>query len=384
MLHDLVIAGAGPVGATLALAVADADLDVVVVDARPEGGTLRGDRSLALSHGARLTLERLGVWTPLAAQPGAVTPIVDIDISQARGFGTARLTAAEAGLPALGYVVRYLALQRALDAELARRGIAVRWNARVRSVGGTPAYAAVDLEGAPDPLLARLAVVADGTGAVVAGLERRRHDYGESALVAAVWVDGAPPGLAFERFTGDGPVALLPEGDHHGLVWTAKPGRAAELLALDDDAFLARLAGHFGPRAGRFVRVADRRSFPLVLEFVPRPAASRTVAIGNAAQTLHPVAGQGFNVGLRDAYELSRVIVATPRDALGERDMLDRYVSRRRSDRSAGIAFTHGLVTLFGADHPLLRWPRGLGLALLDALPPAKRAFTRTMLFGLR
>ena len=114
--------------------------------------------------------------------------------------------------------------------------------------------------------------------------------------------------------------------------------------------------------------MADRRSFPLVLEFVPRPAASRTVVIGNAAQTLHPVAGQGFNVGLRDAYELSRVIVATPRDALGERAMLDRYASRRRSDRLAGIAFTHGLVTLFGADHALLRWPRGVGLSLLDAL----------------
>jgi len=210
MLHDLVIAGAGPVGATLALAVDDADLDVVVVDARPEGGTLRGDRSLALSHGARLTLERLGVWTPLAAQPGAVTPIVDIDISQAHGFGTARLTAVEAGLPALGYVVRYLALQRTLDAELARRGIAVRWNARVRSVGGTSAYAAVDLEGAPDPLLARLAVVADGTGAVVAGLERRRHDYGESALVAAVWVDGAPPGLARPRGLWPGPARRAP------------------------------------------------------------------------------------------------------------------------------------------------------------------------------
>ena len=385
MLHDLVIVGAGPVGATLALAVADADLDVVVLDARAKGETLRGDRSLALSHGARLILERLGVWGELGGRRRAATPISAIDISQAGGFGVARLTAAECGLPALGYVVRYRALQAALDAALARAGVVVRHGVAVKSVGGTPAYAAVECEGGDgQPVLARLAAVADGTGGAIAGLLRHRHDYGQVAVVAEVGRAAPHDGLAFERFTPDGPVALLPEGDHYGLVWTAMPDGRGDLLALPDAAFLARLRnisrrGTFGSTASttaaRFRWCSNSRSATV---------GARTVVLGNAAQTLHPVAGQGFNVGLRDAYELARSVVDTPRDALGARAMLERYARGRWSDRWAGIAFTHGLVNLFGNDHAFLRWPRGLALTLLDALPPAKRAFTRAMLFGLR
>jgi 2-octaprenyl-6-methoxyphenol hydroxylase len=385
MLHDVVIAGAGPVGGTLALALADADLDVVALDTRAPGTTLRQDRSLALSHGARLVLERLGVWTGLAAAPGAVTPIEAIDISQAGGFGAARLAAAEQRLPALGYVVGYRALQSALDAALARAGLPVRHGATATAVGGTPAYAAVDVVPAPDgqPVLARLAAVADGSGSVLATVARRRHDYGQTAVIAKVWRETPHGGLAYERFTPEGPLALLPEGDHYALVWTAEEQRATALLDLDDAAFLARLSGHFGARAGRFTRVADRRSFPLVLEYAHDPTGARCVALGNAAQTLHPVAGQGFNVGLRDAYELGRIVLDTPPDAIGGRAMLDRYVRQRRPDRLAGVAFTHGLIGIFGNDTPLLRWPRGLALTLLDALPPAKRMFTRAMLFGL-
>ena len=132
------------------------------------------------------------------------------------------------------------------------------------------------------------------------------------------------------------------------------------------------------------MRVEHRRAFPLVLEFVHATVGARTVVLGNAAQTLHPVAGQGFNVGLRDAFELAQAIADSPREAIGERSMLARYARGRWTDRWGGIAFTHGLVNLFGSDRALVRWPRGLALALLDALPPAKRAFTRSMLFGLR
>ncbi len=383
MLHDVAIVGAGPVGATLALALADGDLDVVVLDARARGETLRGERSLALSHGARLILERCGVWPVLAAATDAVTPIVEIDISQAGAFGITRLCAAESGLPALGYVVGYRALQAALDDALARAGVEVRHGAVATSVGGTPAYAAVAIEGA-DVVTARLAAVADGTGAAVAGIGRQRHDYGQTALVAKLWRSAPHAGLAYERFTRQGPVALLPEGDHYGLVWTTTPRHAETLLALDDAAFLAALQEHFGTRAGGFTRVVDRRSFPLALEFARTTAATRCVVLGNAAQTLHPVAGQGFNVGLRDAAGLAQAVLDTSREAIGERAMLDRYVRSRRSDRWAGIAFTHGLVSVFGNDVPLLRWPRGLALTLLDTLPVAKRAFVRTMLFGLR
>jgi len=384
MLSDVIVVGAGPVGSTLALAVADRDLDVVVLDARASGETLRGDRSLALSHGARLIFERLGIWATLAATPGAATPIVRIDVSQAGGFGAMQLDAIEQGLPALGYVVSYRVLQATLDTALAQAGVTPRHGTTATAVGGTPAYAAVTLDGPEaQPLLARFAVIADGTGATVAGITRRRHDYRQVAVVAKVWTGMPHEGLAYERFTPDGPVALLPEGDHYGLVLTATPDRAAVLQAQDDATFLAGLERHFGARTGGFLRVTERRAFPLTMEFASDPAGARCVAIGNAAQTLHPVAGQGFNVGMRDAWELSQIITDTPREALGDRAMLVRYLAARRADRMAGIAFTHGLVNLFGRDLPLLRWPRGLALTLLGAVPPAKRAFTRAMLFGV-
>jgi len=385
MLADVVIVGAGPVGATLALALADSDLDVVVLDARAAGDTLRGDRSLALSHGARLILERVGVWSALAATADAVTPITRIDISQAGGFGAMQLAAEEQGVPALGYVVSYRALQAALDAALARSGIALRHRTTVSAVGGTPAYAAVTLDNAEsEPVLARLAAVADGTGASVAGIARRRHDYGQVAVIAKVWSARPHAGLAYERFTPEGPMALLPEGDHYGLVWTATPERAKALLAEDDDAFLGELARRFANRSGGFAKVGERRSFPLAMEYAAVPASARCIVVGNAAQTLHPVAGQGFNLGLRDAWELAQILVDTPSEAIGNRAMLARYIAARRTDRLAGIALTHGLVGIFGNDLPLASWPRGLALTLLGAVPAAKRAFARAMLFGLR
>jgi 2-octaprenyl-6-methoxyphenol hydroxylase len=385
MLHDLAIVGAGPVGATLALALSDADLDVVVLDARAEGESLRGERTLALSHGARLIFDRLGVWAALSAVPGAATPITAIDISQAGGFGTALLTALESDLPALGYVVSYRALQSALDTAMARARVDVRHGVAVTSVGGTPAYAAIESEGGDgQPILARLAAVADGSGAVVTGVPRQRHDYGQVAVVAKVWRDAAPDGVAFERFTPDGPLALLPEGDHYGLVWTVTPEHVETVLAQDDATFIAELERRFAPRVRGFARVSNRRSFPLVLEYARETVGTRCVVLGNAAQTLHPVAGQGFNVGLRDAFELAQSLIDAPRDAIGEPRMLERHARGRRRDRWAGIAFTHGLVHLFGNDLALVRWPRGLALTLLDALPPAKRAFTRAVLFGMR
>lgn len=384
MLHDVIVVGAGPVGSTLALAIAGADLDVVVLDARASGEILRGDRSLALSHGTRLILERLDVWGALAAVPDAATPIVRVDISQQGGFGQMQLAADEEGVPALGYVVRYSALQSALDAALERSGVALRHGMNVKSVGGTPAYAAVDLDdAASEPLLARLAAVADGTGAAIAGIARRRHDYRQVAVVARVECATPQRGVAYERFTPTGPIALLPEGDYYGLVWTATPERADALLAHDDATFLSELARHFGTRAGRFTRVGARRKFPLVMEFAAEPAGPRSIALGNAAQTLHPVAGQGFNIGMRDAWELGQLIVDTPRERLGERGMVERYLAGRRTDRMAGIAFTHGLVRVFGNDLPFVRWPRGLALTLLDAIPAVKRTFARAMLFGL-
>jgi 2-octaprenyl-6-methoxyphenol hydroxylase len=393
VLHDLVIVGAGPVGSAAALALAGSDLEVACLDSRAAGSIGRGDRSLALSHGSRLILERLGVWDDVAAVPGAVTEISAIDISQRGGFGHARLEAAEQGVPALGYVVSYRALQSALDAALAQSGRRVVNDVRASSIRVTPGWIAIEAEhaGSTVEYTSRLAAIADGGGALAPGLVRRRHDYRQVALIGKAWPREPHGGLAFERFTTEGPMALLPECDRYGFVWTTSPEQGEVLRSMPESQFLCSLEERFGASlSGRrtarpfFERVEDRRCFPLALEYVPRVADERLVLLGNAAQALHPVAGQGFNLGVRDAYELAQELLATPRDEIGSRERLARYANRRQPDRIAGIAFTHGLLGIFGVDAAWLRWPRGLALTLLDALPPAKRMFTHAMLFGVR
>ena len=392
MLHDVVIVGAGPVGATAALALAQSDLDVVTLDARAEGAIGRSDRSLALSHGSRLIFERLGVWGEVATAKDAVTPIRAIDISQRGGFGHARLDAAEHGLPALGYVVSYRALQGALDAALERAARSVLHGASVNRITATSAFAKVETErdSQHHEYTARLVAVADGGGRLLPGLARRHHDYGQVALIGKAWPREPHHVLAFERFTPAGPMALLPEGDHYGFVWTTTPSEGERLRVLSDGEFLRALAEHFGPcldgrsSEAAFVRVEGRRVFPLMLDFAGRIVGERVALMGNAAQALHPIAGQGFNLGVRDAYELARELLATPRDEIGARDRLARYARRRQPDRIAGIALTHGLLGVFGTDAEWLAWPRGLALTLLDALPTAKRMFARAMLFGVR
>jgi 2-octaprenyl-6-methoxyphenol hydroxylase len=185
-------------------------------------------------------------------------------------------------------------------------------------------------------------------------------------------------------------MALLPEGDHYGFVWTTTPGEGERLRSLPDGAFLRELEQRFSAcldvsaTAPSFQRVEDRRIFPLALDFAGRIVGERVALMGNAAQALHPIAGQGFNLGVRDAYELARELLSTPRDEIGARDRLARYARRRQPDRIAGIALTHGLLGIFGVDTAWLAWPRGLALTLLDALPTAKRMFARAMLFGVR
>ncbi len=381
-LADVAIVGAGPVGGALALALARSGLSVVALDARAAGTTTRGDRSLAISHGGRLILERLGIFARLAAVAGAVTPIARVDISQARAFGTATLDADEQGLPALGYVISYRALQAAIDDALAGTRTAIRYGSEATRVTGGPEHAEIAIDDATT-LRARLAVVADGTGAVVQGISRRRRDYGQVALIAKIRTASPHDGVAYERFTPGGPVALLPEHDRYGLVWTMTPEGAAAAMQWSDERFLRELSAHFGARRSDFIGVAERKSFPLALEFAQPAVAARAVLVGNAAQSLHPVAGQGFNLGLRDAYELSLEIGRASPSSLGSHAMLARYAARRRIDRYAGIAFTHGLTSVFAPDGALFAWPRGLALTALDMLPFAKRAFTRAMLFGM-
>ena len=208
---------------------------------------------------------------------------------------------------------------------------------------------------------------------------------GRSRSSRKVWRAAPHDGIAFERFTPDGPMALLPEGDHYGLVWTATPERAQRTARARRRAnSSAELARHFGPRAGGFTRVAERRTFPLVLEFAREPVA-RALRRCSATPRRRCIRSRGRDStsGCATRGSSRRSSLDTPRDEIGDARCCERYSRGRRTDRMAGIAFTHGLVSLFGNDLPLVRWPRGLALTLLDALPPAKRAFTRAMLFGI-
>ncbi|MDP3282405.1 MAG: FAD-dependent monooxygenase, partial [Nitrosomonas sp.] len=193
-------------------------------------------------------------------------------------------------------------------------------------------------------------------------------------------------GIAYERFTIDGPVALLPNGDDFALVWTVSPEAMKEITALDDADFLIRLHQHFGNRLGKFIRAGKRSAFPLALKYAAPATTQRVALIGNAAQTLHPVAGQGFNLGLRDAYELACEIISTQNTALeiGTPTMLSRYRQRRRIDSNAGRLFTDSLIKLFSNENKILKHACGAGLSTLNCIPPLKRFVARRMIFGAR
>jgi 2-octaprenyl-6-methoxyphenol hydroxylase len=375
---DILIAGGGPVGAALALALEGCGHSVVLAEARDPGtagGARSGDaRAIALSYASRLMLERLGAWPRLAA-----TPIETIHVSQQGGFGRTLIRAVDCAVPALGYVANYDDLQQCLlDAPCAATRL---FGARLTGFdGSTAVLQTADGERRFAP---RLAVFADGARVADGGAARpRTKDYRQTAVVA--WVKSELPhrGRAWERFTPEGPLALLPQGEAYALVWTAGPERAAQLRALDTAAFLAELHAAFGDRLGAFLQAGERASFPLALRYAQEEARPRSLRVGNAAQTLHPVAGQGFNLGLRDAWELARLA----RDAgdPGDQAFLQRYRRMRALDRRAGIRFTDSLVGLFSNSDLLLRLGRGAGLLALDLLPCARAFVARRMIYGAR
>lgn len=377
---DVVIIGGGPVGASLALALRGGGLDVRVLEARKPETAAADPRALALAYGSRLLLERLGVWRDLPD----VSAIKTIHISQRHAFGRAVLTAEELKVPGLGYVLPYYALHGALCGALEASSIAYLTGAAVTALDSAAdaAYLSYQHDGAEHTLQARLAVVADGGKLLEKTLPPEITDYGQTAVIAHVTCTAGRPGTAFERFTAQGPVALLPYRDGYELVWTAPHDRAAEMLAWDEAEFLEQLHAHFGDRVGRFTSVGQRTCFPLRLRRAPQTTLPHTVLLGNAAQTLHPVAGQGFNMGLRDAWELAREILRVSPELLGEPAMLDAYRHARQLDRNAGIRFTDGLVRLFSNDLPGLRSGRAAMLSVLDAMPAAKQFVARRMMFG--
>ncbi len=414
---DVLIVGGGLVGMSLACALEDQALRVGVLEARPwrppatatkaaAAADMRqvpdfDARTVALSYGSRRIFETLGVWPAIEA--GGVMPIRRIHVSDRGHLGVTRLDSVAQGVDALGYVAQNRVLGTALAETL-------RTLPNTDSQGGTDTSnvtlicpAKVDaLTFEPDAvqvcyrqgtaehtLRTRLLVAADGDDSTVRaliGARTRRVPYGQSAIIANVITERPHAQVAYERFTDTGPLALLPTCGMAGaeertcaLVWTVGDAQCETIMALDEASFLARLCTRFGPRLGRFEQVSRRHAYALSLLRVHAPSAPRLVFIGNAAHTLHPVAGQGFNLGLRDVAALAEVLVdavSQGRDP-GAVSTVQAYLRWRRRDQWQVSTFTDLLVRTFSTRLPPLVLARNLGLVVLDTVPLAQRALAR-------
>ncbi len=385
--YDVVIAGGGLAGASLACALAPAGLRIAVVEAVPlksESQPSYDDRIIALAYGSQRILAGLGVWPEIAARDA--TPIERIHVSDRGHFGIARLTREQAGTEALGYVVPTRVLGEALYAFLAARTqVTMLCPAQVSALktGGRAAGVTVRSDAGETRLNARLVVIADGGRSQLrelAGIRAQVRDYHQTAILSTVTPELPHRNTAYERFTETGPLAFLPtRKNRFALVWTARRDEVDALMALSDQEFLDRLQARFGYRAGRLSRLGRRNAYPLQLVRISDPVAPRVVAVGNAAHAIHPIAGQGFNLGLRDVAALAEVIHDAHRAGLdiGGDALLTGYAQWRRRDTRATIAFTDGLVRVFSNDFAPAVVMRGLGLLAVDNLPFVKRLLMR-------
>jgi 2-octaprenyl-6-methoxyphenol hydroxylase len=368
------------VGASLAVALQGSGLDVLTLDAGAPETRARDARSLALSWASSLILDRIGAWSRCVPR----TEIRTIHVSQRGGPGRTVLDTRDVGLPALGFVISFADLRDALLRRLDETDANVHYQATVTGLEQSDACVVVRFGrgGRSHEVSAQMLVIADGGGrlAQMAGARTRVRDYAQAAVVANVRCNHPHGNRAFERFAAEGPVALLPHGTDYALVWSTRPARADELLKLDDRSFLEQLQAHFGDRAGRFLEASARSAFPLALRVTSIPEHARVLLLGNAAQMLHPIAGQGFNLGLRDAWTLAEVIHHRQTNALAACGA--RFRTSRHTDRAAGVAATDALATLFSNDLPPVRAARGAGLFLLDLFPAARSALMRRMIFG--
>lgn len=387
---DVAIVGGGLVGASLALALSGGSRRVLLIEGVAPDSSAQpsfDERTTALGNASRRIFQGLGVWDELARE---AAPIRAIHVSDADHFGCARLRAEEQGVEAFGHVIPNRVIGTALWRALKRaEGVSVRVPARVTAAEIGSDGAAVTVvggDGRRQVVTARLLVAADGAHSQVraaAGIGAAVEDYDQVAIAAAVVAERPNDGTAYERFTASGPVAVLPlRGGGYGTVWACSPPDATHLLELNDESYLSALQERFGWRVGRLLRVGRRASYPLKLSRATAIVGTRTVLVGNAAQGLHPIAGQGFNLGLRDAALLAEHIAAAGGDP-GDAQLLSRYARARAADRRGVMRFTDSLVRLFTSRVPGVSVLRDLGLVLFDLSPPAKRALARVSLgFG--
>ncbi len=373
---DIAICGAGPVGLTLAALLMQRGVSpdrLLLLDAKTTEQSAADPRSIALSYGSRQILERVDAW-PIPSQA-----ITQIHVSRRGHFGRTLIEADEYQVPALGYVTRYGALITALNRVVANAGLTVLRPVHISRSDESLDQINLHFENGKQVRSKVLIQVEGGVFAQQPARERHR-DYGQTAIVTHVRVTAPLMQRAFERFTAEGPLALLPQDDGYAVVWCAATATAAQLMQLDDAVFLQALSTAFGQRVGQFLEVAARFSYPLGLNAVVAPTA-RTVAIGNAAQTLHPVAGQGLNLGLRDASVLAECLSVDASPAA-----LVDFARQRKVDRSVAIRLTDTMARIFASapDGALSQTLLGLSLGLVDALPPLRKLLAEQMMYGQR
>jgi len=380
--EPILIVGGGLVGASLAIALDAAGLPAVLIEAaapRVDQQPSYDERNLALARATVNGLEAIGVWD-FARQ--RATPILHIHTSRAGDFGSVRMDAAAEGVDALGWTLP----ARELGAALLRRLEACRHlvrmaPARVQAIAPVPGGWSVTVagEGGEHRLTTPLLVAADGTTSGVRaqlGIGTRDHDYEQALFVTTMTPERDPCGRAFERFTDEGPVAVLPLAERRvGAILTVPAHRAGDVTAMDDAAYLALVQQRFGWRLGRLSRPGKRVPYPIRRVAAESLTASRAVLVGNAAQTVHPIGAQGFNLGLRDALTLAEL--ATTATDPGDPAMLAEYVRRRTPDRDGTMAMSHGLVRLACMEQPLLGPLRSLAMLALDRVPPLRHALSR-------
>lgn len=393
---DIAIVGGGMVGASLALLLSHlkAGWRIRVIESFPLQSTATlppsfDGRSTALSHSSREIFELLGLWQSLHS---GLTEIRQVHVSDRGHFGRARLTAAEQNLPALGYVVENRQLGDVLMAALQRApGVEVTAPAQVVAVSpssrGMQLQVSSDDTDAVEMISADLLVVADGAQSQTRqrlAIDSRCKDYGQAAVVANIGLQLDHGGIAYERFTDLGPMAMLPlqpmAGEHRcAMVWTMPPEQAAELLGADEAEFLAQLQQRFGYRLGPFVRVGRRQVYPLSLITSEEQVRRHLVVVGNAAHSLHPVAGQGFNLALRDVAVLAETLgeAAENHQAPGELSVLQEYLQRQQLDQQQTILLSDLLPRVFGMHSIPMALLRNTGLLALDTVPLLRHQFTR-------
>ena len=373
--YDIAVIGGGPVGLALASMLVARGVDarrIALLDARPIDVATKDPRSLALSFGSRQLLSHIHAW------PSGATPITQIHVSRRGSFGRTLIDAEDYQLPALGYVCRYGDVVKALDAALPT-GLQMLRPASIADKRELDDK--VELQLSDDSTLS-VSLVVQAEGGIFGEQAARKiqRDYEQVAIIATVHADAPIAGRAFERFTDEGPLALLPQEDAYSMVWCARPATAERLQGLNDEAFVAELQRAFGQRVGSFTRIGVRNAYPLGLNAEPA-ASARMVAIGNAAQTLHPVAGQGLNLGLRDALVLASMLAKDLSPA-----SLASFEDQRSRDRGNTIRITDTMARVFASapDRTPLQQLLGLSLGALDLLPPAKRLLAEQMMFGSR